>query len=83
MYIKSFSAMFSAMRLLLKSRRVLVLLLAAWAGAAAARRTTLARTYHSASSGLVRMVIQVSYSKLEKVVNPPRNPTTRKRRQFV
>ena len=32
MYIKSFSAMFSAMRLLLKSRRVLVLLLAAWAG---------------------------------------------------
>lgn len=32
MYIKSFSAMFSAMRLLFKSPRVLLLLLVAWAG---------------------------------------------------
>ena len=32
MYIKSFSAMFSAVRLLFKSRRVLLLLLLAWAG---------------------------------------------------
>src|SRR5215213_661491 len=32
MYIKSFSAMFSAVRLLFKSRRVLLMLLLAWAG---------------------------------------------------
>ena len=32
MYIKSFSAMFSAVRLLFKSRRVLLMLLLVWAG---------------------------------------------------